>query len=225
MASDQAARGANNFDIPPRLLRFSGRFSSLRVNIGHLRESAVEKWPAERYEVGTHECGKHQQWRIAMAESSPLRNGTAGGAPALTTRALRQYVRDISFENLGAQKGLTASGQQRVSVQASVEAHRRGTDNQYEVITKLRVASKMESSGDATFLLEIEYAGLFEVTGLTEDQLEPYLHVECPRMTFPFLRRIVAQVTQDGSLQPLILDTIDFASIYRKAQVRDAQAG
>jgi preprotein translocase subunit SecB len=66
------------------------------------------------------------------------------------------------------------------------------------------------------FLLEIEYAGLFEVTGLTEDQLELYLHVECPRMTFPFLRRIVGQVTQDGGFQPLIVDTIDFASMYRK---------
>ncbi len=160
-----------------------------------------------------------------MAESSPLQNGTAVGAPALTIRALRQYIRDISFENLGAQKGLTGSGQQRISVQASVEAHRRGIDNQHEVVTKLRVASQLELSGDATFLLEIEYAGLFEVTGLTEDELEPYLHVECPRVTFPFLRQIVAQVTQDGSLEPLILDTIDFASIYRKAQVRDAQAG
>ncbi len=151
-----------------------------------------------------------------MAESSPLQNGAAVGAPALTRRALGQYVRDISFENLVAQKGLTASGQQRVSVQASVESRSRGVDNQHEVITKLRVASKLELSGDTMFLLEIEYAGLFEVTGLTEDQLEPYLHVECPRMTFPFLRQIVAQVTQDGSFQPLILDTIDFASIYRK---------
>jgi preprotein translocase subunit SecB len=157
-----------------------------------------------------------------MAESSPLQNGAAGGAPARTRRALGQYVRDISFENLVAQKGLAASGQQRVSVQASVESHSRGADNQYEVITKLRVASKLESSGEIMFLLEIDYAGLFEVTGLTEDQLKPYLHVECPRMTFPFLRRIVAQVTQDGSLQPLILDTIDFASIHRKEQASRA---
>lgn len=159
-----------------------------------------------------------------MAESSLLQNGTAVGAPSFTGRALRQYVRDISFENFLAQKGLSASGQQRISVQISVEAHRHGTDNQYEVITKLRVAGKSESSGDATFLLDIDYAGLFAITGLKEDQLEPYLHVECPRMTFPFLRRIVAQVTQDGSLQPLTLDTIDFAAIYRNGQVRDARS-
>jgi preprotein translocase subunit SecB len=160
-----------------------------------------------------------------MAESSPLQNGAAGGAPARTRRALGQYVRDISFENLVAQKGLAAPGQQRVSVQASVESHSRGADNQYEVITKLRVASKLESSGATMFLLDIEYAGLFEVTGIPEDQLEAHLNVDCPRMTFPFLRRIVAQMTQDGSFQPLLLDTIDFASMYRKEQARRAQSG
>ena len=151
-----------------------------------------------------------------MAEASPLQNGAAGRAPAPTRRALGQYVRDISFENVFAQKGLAAPGQQRVSVQASVESSSRGADNHYEVITKLRVASKLESSGDTMFLLEIEYAGLFEVTGIPEDQLETHLNVDCPHMTFPFLRRIVAQMTQDGSFQPLILDTIDFSSIYRK---------
>ncbi len=160
-----------------------------------------------------------------MAELSPQQNVAAGGASALTRRALGQYIRDISFENLVAQKGLAALGQQRVSVQASVQSHSHGDNNQYEVITKVRVASKLESSGDATFLLDIEYAGLFEVTGMDEDQLDTYLHVECPRMTFPFLRRIVVQVTQDGGFQPLMLDTIDFVSIYRKAQVRDSRAG
>lgn len=159
-----------------------------------------------------------------MAEASPLQNGAAGGAPAPTRRTLGQYVRDISFENLFAQNGLAAPGQQRLSVQASVEPSSRGADNHYEVITKLRVASKLELSGDTIFLLEIEYAGLFEVTGLTEDQLEFYLHVECPRMTFPFLRQIVVQLTQEGGFQPLIVDTIDFASIYRKEKARRVQS-
>jgi preprotein translocase subunit SecB len=159
-----------------------------------------------------------------MAESSPLPNGAAEGAQGVMPRVISQYVRDISFENLAARKGLAAAEQQRVSVQASVEARGRGAGEQYEVVTKLRVSSKSEPSGDGVFLLEIDYAGLFDVSGLAGDKLDRFLHVECPRMTFPFLRRIVAQVTQDGSFQPLILDTIDFASIYRKEQARRAQS-
>jgi preprotein translocase subunit SecB len=61
----------------------------------------------------------------------------------------------------------------------------------------------------------VEYGGVFHVENLPDEQLHPYLMIECPRMIFPFLRRIVSDVTRDGGFPSLNLDTIDFMALYR----------
>jgi len=106
----------------------------------------------------------------------------------------------------------------------NLDARKRGTENQYEVITKLNITSKTKASGDTLFVLEIEYAGVFQIEGVPEDQMHPYLLIECPRITFPFLRRIVSDVTRDGGFPPLNLEMIDFLALYRNELARRAQA-
>ena len=54
--------------------------------------------------------------------------------------------------------------------------------------------------------------------------MHPYLLIECPRITFPFLRRIVSDVTRDGGFPPLNLETIDFLSLYRAELAKRAEA-
>ena len=145
--------------------------------------------------------------------------------PKVNMRVLGQYVRDLSFENLLAQKGITGEPKPEVSVQVSLDAKKRGGENQYEVIIKLTVNSKSKDTGDALFLLELEYAGMFLVEGVQSEQLHPFLMIECPRMIFPFLRRVVSDVTRDGGFPPLNLETIDFMALYRNELQRriDAQ--
>lgn len=148
----------------------------------------------------------------------------AAAAPKVTQKVIGQYVRDLSFENVLMQKGLSGELQPEISVQVNLDARKRQAENQYEVITKLNVTNKSKSTGQALFILEIEYAGIFQIEGLAEDQLHPYLMVECPRITFPFLRRIVSDVTRDGGFPPLNLDMIDFVQIYRTEIGRRLQA-
>ena len=70
------------------------------------------------------------------------------------------------------------------------------------------------------FILEIEYGGIFEVTGVPEDQIHPYLMIECPRILFPYLRRIVGDVTHDGGFPPLNLEQINFLALYQNEIAR-----
>ena len=70
------------------------------------------------------------------------------------------------------------------------------------------------------FLMEIDYVGIFNIEGVPEDQLHPFLLIECPRLLFPFLRRIVSDVTRDGGFPPLNLETIDFMALYRNELMR-----
>lgn len=143
----------------------------------------------------------------------------------MTQRILAQYIRDLSFENVFAQKGLAGDVQHEVGIQVGVSARKRGGESRYEVITKLTITDKSRGTSDALFVLEIEYAGLFQIEGLKEELLQPYLFIECPRMTFPYLRRIVSDVTRDGGFPPLYLDTIDFVALFREEVARRAQTG
>lgn len=134
---------------------------------------------------------------------------------AVKMNILAQYIRDMSFENILAQKGVSGAAEPEISVQVNLDAKNRPTENQYEVIIKAAISSKTKEKAEPMFLMEIEYAGIFHIENLPEDQLHPYLMIECPRMMFPFLRRIVSDVTRDGGFPPLNLETIDFMQLYR----------
>ena len=147
-----------------------------------------------------------------------------GGAPQIKMSVLAQFLRDMSFENLVAQKGLTASEvQPDIQVQVSLDARKRSQDHQYDIITKFKVTSKNKVNGDTLFLLEVDYGGIFHVEGVPEEQLHPFLMIECPRLMFPFVRRIISDVTRDGGFPPLNIDTVDFLALYRQEIARRAQ--
>ena len=152
------------------------------------------------------------------------KDGAATTPPAVQMKILGQFVRDLSFENVMAQKGASGDVQPDVSVQVNLDAKKRQVDGQFEVIIKLNIESKAKESGDVLFLMEIEYAGIFQIAGVPDDQMHPYLLIECPRMLFPFLRRIVSDVTRDGGYPPLNMDNIDFIQIYRAEMARQQAA-
>lgn len=132
-------------------------------------------------------------------------------------RVLNQYIRDVSFENIAAQKNRTEDVRPEIGVQVNLDAKKK-SDDQYEVILKVSINAK--AGEDTVFLLELEYGGQFHIENIAEDQLHPYLMIECPRMLFPYVRRIVGDLTRDGGYPPLNLDNIDFLNLYRQELLR-----
>lgn len=148
----------------------------------------------------------------------------AGATPQVRMSVLAQFVRDMSFENLVAQKGISGTDvQPDIQVAVSLDARKRQADHQFEIVTKYKVTSKNKANGDTLFLMEVDYAGVFHVEGVPEEQLHPFLLIECPRMLFPFVRRIISDVTRDGGFPPLNIDTVDFLALYRQEMARRAQ--
>ena len=137
---------------------------------------------------------------------------------------LGQFVRDLSFENIAAQKGVQGNAQPEVQMQIGVEGRKRQTENQYDVVIKLKIDSKTKEDNQQIFLIEMEYAGIFQIENIKQEQLHPFLHIECPRMLFPYVRRIVSDVTRDGGFPALNLDNVDFIQVYRNDLARRAQA-
>ena len=156
-----------------------------------------------------------------MADESA--NGAA--APVVKMQVLAQFVRDMSFENLVAQKGLSGTEMQPdIQVGVSLDARKRPVEHQFDVIAKFKITSKNKATDETLFLMELEYGGVFHVEGVPDEQLHPFLLIECPRMLFPFIRRIIADVTHDGGFPPLNIDNVDFMALYRQEMARRAAA-
>ena len=149
-----------------------------------------------------------------------------GAQPQMKVQVMAQFVRDLSFEN-GLARGdmVMPQGQPDIQVQVSLDAKKREAEHHYEVLTKFKIDSKHKDSGKTLFLVELEYGGIFHIEGVPQEQLHPFLLIECPRILFPFARRIISDVTRDGGFPALNLDMIDFMALYRQELLRQQQAG
>ncbi|MFE3836747.1 protein-export chaperone SecB [Pseudogemmobacter sonorensis] len=160
-----------------------------------------------------------------MTEETAGNGAAAPGQPQVRMQVLAQYVRDLSFENVVVQKGINAGDiQPDIQVSVSLDARKRQAEGQFDVLTKYKVTSKNKTNGDVLFLLELDYGGTLLIAGVPEDQLHPFLLIEAPRLLFPFVRRIISDVTRDGGFPPLNIDNVDFVALYRQEMVRRAQA-
>ena len=135
-----------------------------------------------------------------------------------TMKALGQFIKDLSFENIASQESRQGTGTPDIQVKINLDASKREQENQYNSSIKINIESKDTETQENIFLLELDYGGIFVIENAPEDQLHPLLMIECPRMLFPFVRRVIHDVTRDGGYPPLNLDSIDFLSMY-KAEV------
>jgi preprotein translocase subunit SecB len=132
-----------------------------------------------------------------------------------------QYIKDLSFEAPNTPEIFRQTGEaQDIPIGIDVKV-RRLEDGSFEVVLHLKVEAK---TGDRiAFLCEIAYAGLCSLH-VPEQHVEPVLLVEVPRLLFPFVRSIVADMTRDGGFPPLMITPIDFAELYRQRVQRSQSA-
>lgn len=151
-----------------------------------------------------------------MAEETPAAGAQAQPLPP-RMQVRTQYIKDMSFENVIGQKYKTPKGAPDVKVGVNLDG-KKLDDGTFEVVMHIEV--KATASDEPLFLLEMDYAGLFTIENVPNEQLHPYLMIECPRMLFPYVRRIVSDVTRDGGFPPVNVDNIDFLQLYRNEIAR-----
>ena len=133
-------------------------------------------------------------------------------APQLNV--LAQYTKDLSFENPNAPRSLTAQqGAPEISIQVNVNLRQLAATD-YEV--ELLLEGSAVEGGNTLFRFDLTYAGVFHVQNIPEQELHPILMIECPRLIFPFAREIIANAIRGGGFPPLLIDPIDFVSLYRQ---------
>ena len=135
-------------------------------------------------------------------------------SPQPGIHVLGQYIKDLSFENPGAPKSLRPSDKApKLDVNVNVNA-RPQSEIEFEI--ELKLEAKATRGSDTLFIAEVSYAGLFQIRNVPQEHMHPLLLIECPRLLFPFARQIIADATRQGGFPPLMVDPIDFASLYRQ---------
>ncbi|MFZ8864536.1 MAG: protein-export chaperone SecB [Rickettsiales bacterium] len=127
-----------------------------------------------------------------------------------------QYLKDLSFENPHAPSSIPKiANKPQISFNIDVKAGKLN-NNYYEVNLNINAKALEADNDQVIFIVELNYAGLFEITGLTEDELKNALLIDCPTVIFPFARRIIADATRDGGFPPLLMEPVDFAAVIAK---------
>ena len=130
--------------------------------------------------------------------------------PQPNLQIVGQYIKDLSFENPAAPQGIQGSPSMDMGV--DLQARPVAPDH-YEVVFHMRV--KASSEDKVLFMLELAYGALVKLTNMPEEAVQQVLLIQAPILMFPFARRIIADVVRDGGLPPLIIEPIDFVSLYQ----------
>jgi preprotein translocase subunit SecB len=154
-----------------------------------------------------------------MTEAAKVGNGGGaepGAAQQVQVRVMAQFVKDLSFECPNVHKLIETQGEApELRVEVNVNASKVADTTFESVINfKAQATAKVGTIYD----LELSYAGMFHVENMPEAELEPFLLIQCPTLLFPFVRRLVADLTREGGFPPLLLDPINFANLYTRRQ-------
>ena len=142
---------------------------------------------------------------------------SGGGENKPNLQIIGQYIKDLSFENPGAPTVLGANPEMDLGV--DLQAKPAGPDL-YEVVLSMRVRANADDK--PLFILELAYAALVRMQNIPEEAGQRMLLIQTPYLMFPFARRVMADLVRDGGMPPLMIEPIDFASLY---QAKMAQRG
>lgn len=146
--------------------------------------------------------------------------GAAAKAPSLNV--LAQYVKDLSFENPNAPRSLINQGvQPKIQIQVNVNVQ---PLSETDLEVQLKVETDATVNDTSMFKVELLYAGVFRIEGLSPEDQRPVVLIECPRLLFPFARQIIADAVRNGGFPPLMIEPIDFAALYRQRMMSEVPA-
>jgi len=149
--------------------------------------------------------------------------------PALPLTMNLQYTKDLSFEvPAGAEIFASLRANPNIAVNIDVQANRLQQEQQvFEIVLAIRAEATEPpqtegAAGRTVFIAELAYAAIVTLANAPEQMVEPILLVEVPRLIFPYARNIISEVTRDGGFPPVVLQPIDFVSLWQAKRASNA---
>lgn len=137
-------------------------------------------------------------------------------------QVLGQYIKDLSFESPNAPKSLQGQAKDpKLNLEVNVHA-KKISDDVYE--TSIEMTASAKSDEGPIYTIELVYAGAFRLAGVPDNSLQPILLINCPALLFPFARRVISDITQEGGFPPLFLDPIDFGRLFMENMKKQGES-
>ncbi|MYM64102.1 protein-export chaperone SecB [Pseudomaricurvus sp. HS19] len=144
-----------------------------------------------------------------------------GAAQPKTQFALQRiYLKDLSYESPMGVEAFRKQWKPGVNQELNTKAAK-VDDGLYEVVLTLTITVKIEE--ETAFLVEVQQAGLFAVTGLENQQLTQVLNTVCPNILFPYAREAVDNVVTKGGFPALMLPPVNFDALFAQAVAQAKQ--
>lgn len=129
-------------------------------------------------------------------------------------KVISQYIKDLSFETPNAPEiYLTPRAKPDINLAIDIDA-KKVANEIFEITLKIKADAAEDKK--KIFICEVSYSGLFALQNIEEAMTEQVLLVYCPNLLFPFIRKLIANLTIDSGFPPLMIDPIDFADLYSK---------
>lgn len=128
----------------------------------------------------------------------------------------RIYTKDISFEVPGAPEVFLKQLQPKVDVNINTSARRIEESSDYEVTLKVTLSATQDEK--SVYLVEVEQAGIFAISGIEGEEQDQLLGAYCPNLLFPYARELISDLVTRGTFPQMLLQPINFDAAFVEAR-------
>jgi len=131
------------------------------------------------------------------------------------------YVKDLSFESPDVPNVFRIKWEPNVNIELNSKGQQLDP-NTHEVVLGITVTVKLEEK--VAYLVEVQQAGVFSLTGFSEQEMGAMLGSYCPNLLYPFAREVISDVVTKAGFPQLLLAPVNFDAIYQDHLKRQQQA-
>lgn len=127
----------------------------------------------------------------------------------------RIYAKDLSFESPSTPLIFKKQWQPKVNVELNTKSDKVDEEGNFEVVLTITITAKVEE--ETAYLVEVQQAGIFFITGIDGDNLRRVLGTAAPNILFPYARENIDAVCVKGGFPPVMLAPVNFEALYQQA--------
>ena len=139
----------------------------------------------------------------------------------------RIYNKDLSFESPATPDIFRKQWQPKVNVDLNTKSNVMDEEGNFEVVLSITLTAKLDE--ETAFLVEVQQAGIFFITGFPDEQLRRVLGTAAPNILFPYARENIDSLVVKGGFPPVMLAPVNFEALFEQAlrqqQEQQAAAG
>ncbi|HFD33260.1 MAG TPA: protein-export chaperone SecB [Gammaproteobacteria bacterium] len=131
------------------------------------------------------------------------------------------YLKDVSFETPNTPGIFQKKWEPEIGLQLGNSAVTLG-DNVHEIVLTVTVTAKIGE--ETAYLCEVKQAGIFTITGYSDQDMGAMAGSYCPNILFPYAREAISDLVVKGGFPQMLLAPVNFEALYQQ-HLQQAQAG